>query len=187
MQIDLVPILIFLVSTAATVTIAFYLKDYLQSKSEYSKLRKKLEKVAGKNATVLYGGAGFGPGTSQLYKIIDIDSHGITLQNELHTVFVPAKKLLQAEMVVPCDDYEKKKLEKVKKDMELFMDSLMPAMFDRLFPAMEKAMKDHFLEDIMSEKGEVGAIIGVKIEKVLSEEGYEIRKLESGKKGKIDG
>jgi len=184
MEIDLFRVLIFIATTAATVAITFYLKDYLQSKKEYSKLRKKLEKVAGKNATVLFGGVGFGPSTSQLYKIIDIDSHGITLQNELHTIFVPGKKLLQLEMIVPCDDYEKKKLEKVKKDMVEFMDALLPAMFDKLFPVMEEAMKEHFMEDFSSDKGEFSAIIGVKIQKVLSEEGYEIRKLESANKKK---
>jgi len=89
---------------------------------------------------------------------------------------VPAKKLLQAEMVVPCDNYEEAKLIKIKKDMEQFMDSLLPAMFDKMFPALEKAMKDNFIEDILEEKGEVSAVIGVKIQKVLSEEGYEIKK-----------
>jgi len=182
MQIDLIPILIFLITTAASVAVTFYIKDYIQSKSEYSKLRSKLEKVAGKNATVIYGGEGFGPGTTQLYKIIDIDSHGITLQNELVTIFVPAKKLLQSEMIVPCDNYEKKKLEKTKRDMEEYMDSLIPSIFDKLFPALEKAMKENFLEDIKSEEGEVSAIIGIKIQKILSEEGYVIKKLESGSK-----
>lgn len=182
MQVDLISILIFLVTTIVAVAVSFYVKDFLQSKSEYSKLRKKLEKVAGKQATILYAGTGFGPSAgAQLYKIVDIDGHGITLQNELQTVFVPAKKLLQAEMIVPCDNYEEAKLKKIKKDMEQFMDSLMPAMFDQMFPAIKKAMKDHFLEDVMSERGEVGAIIGIKIQKVLSEEGYEIKKLDSRK------
>ena len=182
MQIDLISALVFLITTVAAVTISFYIKDFLQIKNEYSKLRKKLEKVAGKQATILYAGTGFGPGAAnQLFKIIDIDGHGITLQNELQTVFVPAKKLLQADMIVPCDNYEQAKLDKMKKDMEQFMDSMMPAMFDRLFPALEKAVKDHFLDDIISEKGEVGAIIGVKIQKVLSEEGFEIKKVDPSK------
>ena len=180
MQIDLLPAIVFLITTVVAVAISFYVKDFLQTKSEYGKLRKKLERVAGKHATILYGGTGFGPGAAtQLFKIEDIDNHGITLKNDLQTIFVPAKKLLQAEMIVPCDNYEQAKMEKIKKDMEQFMDGLMPAMFDKLFPAMTNAIKSNFVEEIMGDEGEVSAVLGIKIQKVLSEEGYEIKKLDS--------
>ena len=180
MQIDLIPAVAFLVSTTAAVTVSFYIKDFLQTRSEYNKLRKKLENVAGKRATILYAGTGFGPGAAnQLFKIVDIDGHGITLENELQTVFVPAKKLLQSEMIVPCDNYEEAKLNKIRKDMEQFMEHLMPAMFDKMLPAMKQAVEEQFAEDMMRDQGGIAAIIGIKIQKVLTQEGFEIKKLDS--------
>jgi hypothetical protein len=176
MQIDLLPILIFLISLVTTVAITFYLKDYLQSKNEYRKLRKKLEKVAGKNSTIIYATTIGGFGASHLYKIYDIDDNGITLHNDMQTIFVPAKKLLQSEMIVPCEEYEKVKMLKMKKDMEDMMDNFIPAMFDKLFPAILNAMKNNFMEELIEEEGEVNAVIGFKIQKILSEEGYEIKK-----------
>ena len=178
MQIDLAPVLIFLVTTIVSVAITFYAKDYFQKKLEYSKLRKKLEKIAGKHATILYQG--------QLSKIIEIDEHGITVQNELHTIFVPARKLLESEMILPCENYEKAKISKLRKDMEEHMDALMPAMFDRMFPAMMKAIQENFIEDMFEERSEVSAVIGVKIQKVLQEEGFEIKKkIEVGNSKKL--
>ena len=177
MEIDLLRTILFLVTTITAVAVSFYVKDFLQTRNEYKKLRKKLEKVAGKKAEILYSGPGVGAG--QTFTISEIDNHGITIENELQAIFVPAKKLLQSEMVVPCKSYEDKKLEKMKRDTEQFMDTMLPAMFDRIFPAMVSAMEEHFQEELMNDRGGVSAIIGVKIQKVLSEEGFEIKKLSS--------
>lgn len=171
----------FLVSTVVTVAISFYLKDYFQTRAEYSKMRKKLNAIAGKHATVLFAEPGGGFEKLQLYRIENIDGHGITLKNELHTVFVPSRRLLQADMILPCDNYEEARLNKMKRDMERMMDALMPAMFDRLFPALMNAIQDTMLDEFTSDTGEFSAVIGLKIQKVLSEEGFEIkRKLVSG-------
>jgi len=56
---------------AISVAISFFLKDFLRQKLEYQKLRAKLEKIAGKNASVIYG-------RDEVFKMIDIDESAKT-------------------------------------------------------------------------------------------------------------
>ena len=69
----------------------------------------------------------------------------------------------------------------LRKDMEQLMDNLMPAMFDKMFPAMRNAIKDNLLDEMFEEESQISAVIGVKIQKVLEEEGFEIKKSISGR------
>lgn len=75
-------------------------------------------------------------------------------------------------MILPCEDYEKNKLERMKKDFENMADAMFPAMFKKMFPAMMDAIREQMLE----EEGEINAIIGLKIQNVLKDKGYEIKK-----------
>lgn len=177
MQIDLLEVGIFFVTLIVTVAVTFYIKDFFQKKSEYSKLRKKLERIAGKHATIIYNVPGSsGPGSSQLFKITDIDEHGITINNELQTIFIPVAKLIKSEMILPCDDYDNVKAAKLKKDMEQMMEAMMPALMN--------SIRKNFLEEMMMEKGEMSAVIGFKIQQVLSEEGFKITKVATEEKPK---
>ena len=176
MQVNIYTLIISVVTFVISAAVTFYIKDYLQKRSEYGKLRKKLEKIAGKHASVLYSpgpGASIGIGP-QIFKIIDIDQHGITLQNELQTIFIPPAKVIQSEMILPCDDFENAKLSKMKKDFEDIAEAMFPAMFEKMFPAMMDAIKNQVVE----EEGEIGFAIGVKIQKILQDEGYQIKKIE---------
>ena len=114
--INISTLIVGLIALIGTIVITFYVKDFLQRKQEYKRLREKLEKIAGRNATILFcpSGGGIGGGLQE-FKIIDIDGSGITLKNELHTIFIPPNKLLQTEMILPVDNYEKLKHEKLKK------------------------------------------------------------------------
>jgi len=47
LEFDYAKMLFFIFATVVSVAITFYLKDFLQNKSEYKKLKKKLEAVAG--------------------------------------------------------------------------------------------------------------------------------------------
>ncbi len=150
-----------LVPTAA---VTFYLKDYLQKRADYRSLRQKLEQIAGKEARVLYS---LGPGANvgigpQLFKIHEIDKHGVVLKNELQTVFVPTAKLVQSEMVLPSDDWKERKKEKMREDIADFIE-----------PVFE-AVKEHLLEDFQQEEGEFSAVIGFHFEQYLEKEGYDI-------------
>ena len=170
--VNLTTLIIGLITLVGTIVITFYVKDYLQKKREFAQLREKLENIAGKNAKILFdSGSGLGGGLQE-YKIIGIDKTGITIKNELQTVFIPPLKLLQTEMVLPVEKYEELKHEKLKKDMEKTFDAMIPAMFDKMFPAMMDAIQ----ENIAEEEGELSVVIAMKIAKVLEEEGITKKK-----------
>ena len=165
----IISIVVFVVSAGLT----FYLKDYIQRRSDYGKLKKKLEQIAGKGAMVIYSpgtGVGMGP---QLFKLVDFDREGVTLRNEVQSIFVPTSKLIQSEIVIPSEDYEKAKLARVKQEMEGLMDAMFPAMFAKMMTAMKKAIQEEMIE----EKGEFAAIIGIRVQKALQEEGFEIKEI----------
>jgi len=172
----IISIIVFVVSAGLT----FYLKDYIQRRSDYGKLKKKLEQIAGKGAMVIYSpGTGVGMG-SQPFKIVDFDREGVTLRNEVQTIFVPASKLIQSEMIIPSDNYEEAKLVKVKKEMEDVMEAMFPAMFQKMLPAI----KEWFQEEMVNEKGDFSAIIGIRVQKALQEGGLEIKQVkDKDKKG----
>ena len=86
-------ILATIATIVVTVAVTFYIKDYLQKRTEYAKLRKKLQKIAGKEAEILYAVSEFGSNAFQTYTITEIDEHGVTIQNALQTIFIPAAKL----------------------------------------------------------------------------------------------
>jgi hypothetical protein len=164
---------------AISVALAFYIKEFLQKRNTYSSLRKKLERIAGKNALVIYNpGAGLGMGP-QLFKIANVDNHGVMLENELHTVFVPAAKLIESEMILPCSNYEKARLDKARKDFEEMADTLVPAMVNKMIPQMFNVMREYILEEFVQEEGEFSAVVGIKIQKALEAEGYTIKKIPS--------
>ena len=127
-------IAISIVVGAISVAISFYLKDFLLRKQEYQKLRAKLEKIAGKNATVIYG-------ENEVFKLKEIDESGIVLENELKTIFVPTAMLLQTQMILPSDRYselvKEKELEKEKRTAKLFMDEMKTG-----FPSMYQPMQE---------------------------------------------
>lgn len=175
---EITPIIITIFTGAMSVALAFYIKEYLQKRSNFSNLRKKLDQIAGKNAFVIYNpghGIGMGP---QLYKIIAIDQHGVTLKNEIHTIYVPASKLIDSDIVLPSDDYDNARLAKMKKDFEEIADSIVPPMMEKMIPVMRNV----FIEEFMEEGGEFSAVIGIKIQRALESEGYEIIKKDIGAK-----
>lgn len=162
-----------IITGAISVAVAFYIKEYLQKRSEFKKFRIKIEKIAGKNAVILYSGTGIG---QQVFKIADIDEHGVVLKDELQTIYVPVSKLITSDVVLPVDNYEEAKIQKVAKDMQRFSKEIMPMMFQEMFPPLMKAMKDVMAEEFMADEGDFNAVIGIKVRKVLSDEGFEIKK-----------
>ncbi len=161
MAIEFNEILIPVITSAVTVVIIFYIQSFLSDRSEYGKLRKKLENVAGKNATIVYAGAGDIGGT--LYKIIEIGKEGITIENPVHKIFLPVSQVLLLPMVLPVDDYksikdayEKAQLEKVS-----------GAMFEPLFEKIEESIE----QNVAQPGSEIGASIEVKVINILEEKG----------------
>lgn len=179
MTFDLATVVIsVLASVVASVTVTgltFYLKEYLQGRSDYGKVKQKLAEIAGKGAKVVYSvGSGLGMG-AQVYRIEDFDREGVTLRNEVQTVFVPASKLVQSDWIIPSEKYEEAKLAIGKQDVSNMLDAMFPAMLERMKQGIEEAM--------LSEGGDLSAVIGVKVRKALKEEGLEIKQIrERGKK-----
>lgn len=176
MEISWLSLLISILIAAITFTVTFYLKEYFQKKLNYKKFKNKLDDIAGKRAVVLYLIDGMNQ--PELFEIIDIDKSGVILKNDLHTVYVPVSHIINREIILPCNEYQKAKLEKTKSEMQMMFKEIMPVAFDEMFPPMMKAIKENFIDEILEEEGEVSAVVGIKIQKVLSEEGYEIRKIE---------
>ncbi len=162
MEFDYIKILFTVVTTVVSVAITFYLKDYLQRKSEYKKLKRKLEAVAGRNAYIVYTGAGSGVG-STLYKISDIDEGGITLKNSLQTIFIPPKLLLHSAMIVPEDNYEELKKEYQAKEIEMVSESMFQPLFDKMINNLEVDLNDS--------EGELSSRIEVRVTQILESKG----------------
>ncbi len=165
-----------IIIAAVTFALTFYLKEYLQSRQEYSSLKNKLEQVAGKNATVLYNPF---PGTVSsflsvnLFQIEEIGKHGITLVNDMMRIYVPAGKLLKSEFILPSKNYEQARRDKMKKDMNEMVDTLIPNLIQKMLPEI----RDFIVDSVGDNDSQVSAVIGIKIQKVLEQEGFEIKKL----------
>lgn len=155
-------ILFAVITTVTSVAITFYLKDYLQGKKEYKKLKEKLESVAGRNAYIVYTGAGSNAG-SNLYKITDIDEGGITLKNSLQTIFLPPKLLLNSAMIVPDENYEQLKKEHQAKEVEDIASAMFQPMFDKMVQGIEA--------DITGDDGELSSRIELRVVQVLEAKG----------------
>lgn len=171
---DYCAMILYIIIGVISVAVGFYIKDYLQRRSDHAKLRTQLETFAGKGAPILYSVGSSGMlSIPQLYTIKDHDNCGIYLKNDLHTIFIPASKITQSEIILPCENYEKAKLMKMKEELEKTLEVMMPVLFNKMFPAMMDAIKDQIIE----EDGEIGVLMGVKVQQVLKEEGYEIKKV----------
>jgi hypothetical protein len=173
MSVDVSTVVISILASVILSMLTFYLKDYLQRRSDYQKLKKKLEQVAGKGAMVVYSiGSGIGMG-AQLYKIEGFDREGVTLRNEAQTIFVPASKIVQSEWIIPGTDYEKAKAAMLKKEAEGMMDAIFPTMIQKMMPAIKEWLED----EIVNQSGEINAVIGIRIQKALQDEGLEIKQI----------
>lgn len=162
MEFDYAKILFVVVTTVVSVAITFYLKDFLQKKSEYKKLKEKLETVAGRNAYIVYTGAGSSVG-SNLYKITDIDEGGVTLKNSLQTIFIPPQLLLNSAMIVPDDNYEELKKEYQAKEIEMVAESMFQPLLDKMIEGIEA--------DLSEDDGELSSRIEVRVIQVLEAKG----------------
>ena len=162
MEFDYAKMLFVIFATVVSVAITFYLKDFLQNKSEYKKLKKKLEAVAGRNAYIVYTGAGSGVG-SNLYKITDIDEGGVTLKNSVQTIFIPPQLLLYSAMIVPEENYEELKKEYQAKEIEVVSEAMFQPLFDKMRESLES--------DIADDDGELSSRIEVRVIQILEAKG----------------
>lgn len=155
-------ILFVIITTVVSVAITFYMKDFLQKKSEYKKLKKKLEAVAGRNAYIVYTGTGSGVG-SNLYKITDIDEGGVTLKNSLQTIFIPPKLLLNSAMIVPEDNYEELKKEYQAKEIEVVAEAMFQPLLEKMMESIET--------EITQDNGELSSRIEIRVIQILEAKG----------------
>ncbi|GLS26418.1 hypothetical protein [Marinibactrum halimedae] len=168
----------FLLGVAVTAAASFYVKDYVQQKREFSKLKNKLNSIAGKNSTILYEVGHLPPplGGLQIFKIDDVSEFGITITSKLQTVFVPAKKLLETDVILPVPEYETKKQELLVAQMKQQMAAMVPVMMEELFPPMLDAMKKEMFQIMAQGEGEFSAVIGIQLQSFLEDNGYRLTK-----------
>lgn len=179
MSIDLSTLVVSIVVFVVSAGLTFYLKDYIQRRSDYGKLKKKLEQIAGKGAMVVYSpGAGLGMGP-QLFKIVDFGREGVTLQNEVQSIFVPASKLIQSEMIVPSDRYEEARMNRFRQDMDNMMDAMVPAIAKKVLPTLKEAIQ----QEMADEKGDFTAVVGIQVQKALESEGLQIKRVKEKNEG----
>jgi putative effector of murein hydrolase LrgA (UPF0299 family) len=132
---DMREILITIVVGTISVAVSFYLKDFLMQKAQYRKLRKKLERIAGKNAAIIYD-------EGEIVKIKEIDENGVTLESELKTIFIPTAMLLQTEMVLPSTSYAKIIEEKKEKEQQRMARLLVEEFTKSMVPTMMGPMRE---------------------------------------------
>lgn len=159
---EYIKLIVFIVTTVTSVAITFYLKDFLQKKSEYRKLKRKLEIVAGRNAYIVYTGAGSGAGSS-LYKITDIDEGGVTIKNSLQTIFIPPQLLLHSAMIVPEENYEEIKKEYQAKEIEMVAEAMFQPLMDKMVTSLEG--------DLVEKESSLGASIEIRVIQILEDKG----------------
>jgi hypothetical protein len=163
----LVGIVIGVVTAIIATAVTFYIKDYFIERAKFKKFKKKLEEVAGKNAIVIIPNTG-------LVKITDISKQGLTVRSELCTTFIPMEKVLQTDIALPVENYEKLLKETMRKNME---DSL-----DVMFPPLMEKLKEVFVREFLEDDTEMGAILAFKVRGELKEQGYQTRELPEEKK-----
>ncbi len=152
------------------VPITFYIKDYLINRANFKKFKAKLERIAGVNAEVLYQGSNPLPlGGQHPLKIIEIGKQGLVLQDKLSTVFVPIDKVLQTEIVVPADEYDTLRKERMKKDFGDVVDAMIPPLIDKL--------KEVIVTEMLKPDTELNAVVGVQIVSQLRAAGVDTSKL----------
>lgn len=169
MEFDIGSLITAIIIAALSLPITFYIKEWLQKKSDRKNMREKLERLSGKNAQIVYtlgGELDIGP---QLFTITEIMSDGVTIENELHKVFVPMEQFINNEIILPVKNYET-----VKEKMQLkeFEKS-----WDLLFPKLIEKAKQTMVNEMGTEGTEINAVIGIQVKKAIQEAGYEIRQV----------
>jgi len=169
-------IAISIITLVGTTALTFFLKDLLQRYLYYRKLRSKLDNIAGVRASVLY--------ENLEYKIITIDQQGIVLKSDLQTIFIPIKKALENILVIPGDYYEKVK-EGMEQELHMKMKArvldMMDDMMDQMLPKMFAKIKEQLTLEMMEDETELSMVVGMKITKILQDEGMELKKVKKPK------
>jgi len=163
----IIGILIGVVTAVIATAITFYIKDYLEERAKFGKFKMKLEKIAGKNATVII------PNIGQV-KIVDVSKQGLTVRSELCDTFIPMEKVLQTEIALPVENYDKLLKETMRKNVEQSLDLVFP-------PLMEK-LKEVFVQEFLKDNTEMSAILAFKVKAELKEEGYPVKELSEQRK-----
>lgn len=146
--------------------ITFYLKDYLRERAKFRKFEEKLKQIAGKEAEVIISNIG-------LVKIDDINKQGLTVKNELGTIFLPMERVLVSDITVPVANYDVVRKEWMKKNLEETLDIVFPPLMDKL--------KEVLVKEFLSTDSDLSAIIGIKIRGELKDEGIPVKKLSKEK------
>jgi len=160
------------VSTIIGIPVTFYFIDFLTKRSNYRKFKDKLEKIAGVNAPILFPlsppvASGLGPRT---FKITEISSQGLVLEDNMNKVFVPMEKVLQTEILLPLADYELLRKERMKKDFTDMMDAMFPPMIDKI--------KELFVTELMDDKTKLSAVVGLRVTSQLRQAGVDTSKIQ---------
>ena len=164
-------LLLWLLSLVGTTAITLFLKDRLEKYLDYRHLKTKLDSIAGLQATVLFENA--------KYRIQSIDKRGMVVRNDLQTVFIPIRKVLENIFVLPNDAYDTVKKRLADEEHQLMkarMFDMMDDLFNQMFPKMFSAIEESIRTDLLADKTELSFAIGVKLTKLLEDEGIEIKK-----------
>lgn len=169
MAVELTSIAVTVATAAVTVVIAFYVKDFLSDRAAYSKLRKKLENVAGKHATIVYAGAGDMGGI--LYKIMDISKEGIVIENTVHKIFLPVAQVLRLPIILPVEDYKTIREKYEKESIEKVTSTL----FEPILSKLEESLE----QNITQPDSDISASIEGKVINILEERGMLLKPLKN--------
>lgn len=151
--------------------IAFFLKDYLVGWMNFRKFRDKLERIAGVNAEILYPTVGGQPfaGITRTFKIVEKTKQGLMLKDSMNTIFVPIEKILNTEIVLPAENYDAARRERMRKDAAEAIEALFPTLMDKI--------KEVFVTELLSPDSDLTAVVGVRVVSELKEAGVDTSKL----------
>lgn len=161
MTIEVTDVVVPVIASIITVILAFFVQGFLSDRSSYQKLRAKLDSIAGKNATIVYTGAGNVGGT--LYKIVEIGKEGIFIENPVHRIFLPISQVLQLPIILPVDDYKSLKEAHEKEEIERASNALFEPLFEKIEASIES--------NVAQPNSEISNSIEAKVIQILDEKG----------------
>jgi hypothetical protein len=84
------------------------------------------------------------------------------------------EKVLQTDVALPAENYDKLLKETMRKSVEQSLDVVIPPLMDKI--------KEVFVQEFLKDDTEMSAILAFKVRGELKEEGYQVKELPEEKK-----
>lgn len=184
-----IKILLMIISFILTSTIGLYINYIFHKKKKEKEFFKKINNIVGLGGKVLYSVNM----KLNVFEVQEINRNGMIVKNTNKSIFIPIKKLMDSEIIIPESNYEetyKQKFEeeqvrqneleefKQKRIAEITANVNKQMITNHLLPEI----KNLIIQSIEENEGELSDKLENKMVEILRRSGYDIKKKEDGKK-----